>query len=397
MKSNKLIRYFLTLIAAALATSASGQSTREENAAKEIERIMENTNATGLSVAVVKDGKIIYNASFGKKNIEQGTSISNDDLFRIASISKSFTTTALMHLMDRGKIKLDQDVSELVGFKMRNPKYPDVKITVKMLLSHTSSLNDSRGYFNLDVANPEKGEGYVKCWNEYEPGTKYEYCNLGFNTLGAIIEKLSSERFDQFVRRIVIEPLGLNASFNVDSLDASKFVSLYSYEPADTSGGAPMVYKIQPSAYVSRAAEIEKGYVKGYSTPIFSPTGGMKISAGDLARYMAMHMNYGKIPGTRTRIISSKSARLMQSAVVETSPGETYGMALRQSTKLIPGEVMTGHTGSAYGLYSAMFFQPEKGFGIVMMTNGCRPVYKDGFVTIQSEVIRALYNIFIVK
>jgi hypothetical protein len=59
MKSNKLVRYFLTLIAAALATSASGQSTREENAAKEIERIMENTNATGLSVAVVKDGKII--------------------------------------------------------------------------------------------------------------------------------------------------------------------------------------------------------------------------------------------------------------------------------------------------------------------------------------------------
>lgn len=397
MKSNKLIRYFLTLIAAALATSASGQSTREENAAKEIERIMENTNATGLSVAVVKDGKVIYNASFGKKNIEQGTNISNDDLFRIASISKSFTTTALMHLLDKGKIKLDQDVSDLIGFKMRNPKYPDVKITVKMLLSHTSSLNDSRGYFNLDVANPSKGEGYEKCWNEYEPGTKYEYCNLGFNTLGAVIEKLSGERFDQFVRRIVIEPLGLNASFNVDSLDASKFVSLYSYEPDDTSKGAPMVYKIQPSAYVSRAAEIEKGYVKGYSTPIFSPTGGMKISAGDLAKYMAMHMNYGKIPGTRTRIISAKSAKLMQSAVVETSPGETYGMALRQSTKLIPGEIMTGHTGSAYGLYSAMFFQPEKGFGIVMMTNGCRPVYKDGFVTIQSEVIRALYNIFIVK
>jgi len=397
MKSNKLIRYFFTLIAAALATSASGQSTREENAAKEIERIMENTNATGLSVAVVKDGKVIYNASFGKKNIEQGTNISNDDLFRIASISKSFTTTALMHLLDKGKIKLDQDVSDLIGFKMRNPKYPDVKITVKMLLSHTSSLNDSRGYFNLDVANPEKGEGYEKCWNEYEPGTKYEYCNLGFNTLGAVIEKLSGERFDQFVRRIVIEPLGLNASFNVDSLDASKFVSLYSYEAADTSKGAPMVYKIQPSAYVSRAAEIENGYVKGYSTPIFSPTGGMKISAGDLAKYMAMHMNYGKIPGTRTRIISAKSAKLMQSAVVETSPGETYGMALRQSTKLIPGEIMTGHTGSAYGLYSAMFFQPEKGFGIVMMTNGCRPVYKDGFVTIQSEVIRALYNIFIVK
>ena len=87
----------------------------------------------------------------------------------------------------------------------------------------------------------------------------------------------------------------------------------------------------------------------------------------------------------------------MQAPVIETSPGETYGMSLRQSTKLIPGEIMTGHTGSAYGLYSAMFFQPEKGFGIVMMTNGCQPVYKDGFVTIQLETIRALYNIFIAE
>lgn len=398
MKNYLKPSHFVALLFAFIITlPAWGQQTKEERAEKEIAAIMEKTRAVGLSVAVVNNGKIIYNHSFGKKNTESGENISNDDLFRIASISKSFTTTSLMYLRDKGKIDMDMDVSKLVGFQVRNPKFPEIVITVKMLLSHTSSINDSQGYFQLDVLNPAVNTNYSKCFNNYAPGTSYEYCNLGFNTLGAIVEKLSGERFDNFVKRIVLNPLGLNAGFNVDSLDAKKYVTLYNFEPKDTTKGSPNIFRAQPGAYVSRKNEIASGYKTGFSTPLFSPTGGMKISANGLARYMMMHMNYGKDPVSGKRIISKKSSKLMQSPVIETSPGETYGMSLRQSSKLIPGEIMTGHTGSAYGLYSAMFFEPKKGFGIVMMTNGCQPVYKDGFVTIQLETIRALYNIFIVK
>ena len=89
----------------------------------------------------------------------------------------------------------------------------------------------------------------------------------------------------------------------------------------------------------------------GYSTPVFSPTGGMKISAADLARYMTMHMKHGKYNGAR--IISKKSSRIMQTTVAEK---EGYALALMHTDKLIPGKKLTGHTGSAYGLYSAMFF-----------------------------------------
>ena len=73
--------------------------------------------------------------------------------------------------MEKGLINLDQDVSELTGFPVRNPAFPDVVITVKMLLSHTSSLNDSQGYFNLDVINPEKNKEFAKSYNPYEPAT----------------------------------------------------------------------------------------------------------------------------------------------------------------------------------------------------------------------------------
>ncbi len=394
MKNRFNNRQILSLILAITLFSACSQ-TKEEKAQEDISKIMESTGAVGVAVAVVKDGEIIYSATFGKKSLEEGTAISQDDIFRIASISKSFTTTALMTLVEQGKLDINMDVSDLAGFKIRNPKFPDVVITLKMLLAHSSSMNDSQGYFRLDILNPEMNPDYGKCYNDYEPGTKYEYCNLAFNTIGAIVEKYSGVRFDNYVAEVVMRPLGLTGGFNVDSIDASKFVTLYSKEKIDTTEGAESLFRPQPAAYMSRAKDIDSGYVMGFSTPLFSPTGGMKVSAHDLARYMVMHMNYGVVPATGVRVISEESAKLMQSPVIETNAGEFYCLALRTSENLIPGEKMVGHTGSAYGLYSAMFFEPEKRFGFVMMTNGCAPEYKDGFTVIQGDVIRALYNVFV--
>jgi len=358
-------------------------------------KVMEETGSKALSVAVVKNGEIIYSGAFGKKDIESGEDLSKDDLFRIASISKSFTTTALMTLVDTGKLTLDTDVSDILGFMVRNPKFPDIVITVKMLLSHTASLNDSQGYFSLNTINPQTNPSYALCYRDYEPGTKYEYCNLGFNMIGSIVEKLAEERFDNFVRRVVLQPLGLEAGFNIDSLNSSKFVTIYEYVKDTISGET--VPKAQPAAYVSRGKEIAEGYVPGYSTPIFSPTGGMKISAQGLARYMSMHMNYGKDPVTGTRIISEESAKLMQTPVVEDNVNNHYALALKRTKNLIYGQELTGHTGSAYGLYSAMFFDPEKGYGIVMMTSSCIAEYIDGYVNIQRSTINALYDIFIAE
>jgi len=379
--------FVLALFFASGTVVSQERMTKEEQAVKELEQIMARTNAVGLAVAVVEDGKIVFVKSLGKKDIEKNIDLVPTDIFRIASISKSFATTALMQLVEKKKLSLDMDVSDLIGFRLRNPKYPDIKITVKMLLSHTSSLCDSLGYFELNVVNPDKNPGYAKAYHSYyAPGEKYDYCNLGFNIIGSIVEKLSGVRFDNYVRDNIIRPLGLYANHNVDSLDANKFVTLYS---KDATGK----FVPDPSAYRSRSADIANGYIMGYSTPLFSPTGGIKISAQDLAKYMIMHMNYGKSNGVK--IISKKSSRLMQTPVIATSESSKYCMALLHTYNLIPGEDMVGHTGSAYGLYSAMFFEPKEKFGVVMMTNGCTPVYKDGFTVIQGDVIRAMYNIFV--
>ena len=114
---------------------------QKEKTEDRIDSVMKQYKMAGLSVAVVKKREIIYVHSFGLKSIETKTPLSNDDIFRIASISKSFSATSIMQLVEAKKLSLNDDVSNLIGFKVRNPKFPEKVITLKMLMSHTSSLN----------------------------------------------------------------------------------------------------------------------------------------------------------------------------------------------------------------------------------------------------------------
>jgi CubicO group peptidase (beta-lactamase class C family) len=344
---------------------------------------MQETPVAGLSVAVVKGNRVIYAHSFGYMDLENRIPLTNDNIFRIASISKSFSATSIMQLAENGKLSLDDDVGDLLGFPVRNPKFPGTIITLRMLLSHRSSINDSQGYFSLDAIDPSKNADGSKCYNDYEPGKGYQYCNLSYNLTGAIIEKISGERFDQYVKKHITDPLGLKAGYCVDSLDASSFAKIYEYR-ADSSK-----FIHAPAAYAPRSAEIA-AYVMGRSTPVFSPTGGMKISAVDLARYMVMHSRMGRFEGGR--IISKKSAGMMRTVLSEK---EGYGLALLNTDKLISGERMLGHTGSAYGLYSAMFWHPKKKFGFIVISNGCHPGYSEGFNTVIRKTVNGLYDVFI--
>jgi CubicO group peptidase (beta-lactamase class C family) len=350
-----------------------------------IKEVMDSSNVVGFSVAVVKHHKIIYTHSFGLKDIDKKLPLTDQSIFRIASISKSFTATSIMQLVEAGKLSLDDDFSKLVGFQVRNPKYPNTVITLRMIMSHTSSVNDSQGYFSLDVIDPAKNKDYAKCYNDYEPGKGYAYCNLNFNMTGAVIEKITGERFDLYVKHHILDPLGLYGGYCVDSLDKSKFATLYEYNKDSAK------FIAATAAYNPRSEEI-KNHVLGVTTPIFSPTGGMKISATDLAKYMIMHSQRGKYKGGR--IISDNSAIQMQTKL---SDDEGYGLALETTEKLIPGEVMCGHTGSAYGLYSAMFFNAQKEFGIVVICNGVGNTYDSGFNNVIKAAVNKLYDAFIKK
>jgi CubicO group peptidase (beta-lactamase class C family) len=383
-KISNLKRLIIMLMIISITKSASAQVSQAES---EIRDIMKELTAAGISVAVVKNNHIIYTHSFGVSDVESQKPLTDDNIFRIASISKSFSATSIMQLIEAKKCSLDDDFSNLVGFKVRNPKYPDVVITLRMVMSHTSSVNDSQGYFTLDTINPSKNPNFAKCYNTYSPGAGYEYCNLNYNMVGAVIERLSGERFDQYVKHHILDPLGLYGGYCVDSLDHSRFAKLYEYD----SVSKQLVYA--PLAYNPRSQEV-KNYLIGYDTPIFSPTGGMKISATDLARYMMMHMNYGKLNGVR--IVSKKSSRTMQTKVSDGEGG--YGLALRHSHDLIEHKDLVGHTGSSYGLTSGMFFEPKEKFGIVVICNGSNQAYypgSDDINMLNRKTINVLYKYFI--
>jgi len=356
---------------------ASSQVNQANDAILEI---MEQSPIAGLAVAVVKKDQIIYQNSFGMKDLEEKIPMTDESLFRIASISKSFTATALMQLVEQKKLSLQDDVSDLIGFEIRNPRYPNKVITLEMLLSHTSSLNDSEGYFSLDAIDPSTNPDWKNCYNDYEPGDGYQYCNLNFNIAGTILERISGERFDHYIVNHILQPLDIYGGYNVDELDRSLFATIYDYQPESAT------FSPSPAAYASRKEDIDN-YTKGRSAPIFSPTGGLKISAPGLARYMSMHMNKGKYG--KTRIISRKSEKSMQKPRSEDAH---YGLALQTTTQFIPGVTLVGHTGLAYGLHSAMYFHPKKKYGIVIISSGNNPETEEGFVKVIREIAIALHK-----
>jgi len=341
--------------------------------------LMDEHDTVGLAVVVVRDNAVVYRNSLGWKDREAKIPLAQDDLFRIASISKSFSTTAVLQLVEQGRLSLDADVGELIGFPVRNPAFPERVITLRMLLDHTSSITDRQRYGNLDIINPATNKTWQDSYAERVPGERHEYSNLGYNMVGTIIERVSGQRFDRYIAAHVLDPLGLQAGYLPDALDADRFARIYRWHDGDG-------FVRSDQAYAPLAARLAD-YTMGYSAPMFSPTGGLKISAPDLATYMLMHMNLGEWNGVR--LITAANAEAMQTQSVPVDEHSGYGLAIRIDRTLIPGVEMVGHTGSAHGLYSSMFFDRARRFGFVVITNGTRSV------DVRTEVNRALYQHFI--
>lgn len=371
-KTRTLLFLFLTIVAVA---------SQAQSIDVQIQEVMDKHHAVGATVVVVKGGQPIYAQSFGYKNWENKTPLGLNSLFRIASISKSFTVTALMQLVEQGKLSLTDDMGDLMGFPVRNPKFPDKKITLEMALSHTSSISDKNGYFHFSAIEPTDDGMWKNSYNDYAPGEQYQYCNLNFNMAGAILERITGQNFDDYIRENILRPLNLYGGYRVDALNDQLFATIYTRENS--------TFVPQPAAYSPRTSDLED-YILGRSTPILSPTGGLKISAFDLAQYMLLHMNHGVSNGIR--LIEEESSKRMQTPVLASAK---YGLGLLQNDTMIPGLMLTGHTGSAHGLFSNMFFEPNEKFGFVVITNGCHAVHENGTLTFSKDMINLLYRTFI--
>ena len=361
---------FFVLLCAVVLLPACNRYNLDERIArfeKEMEEYREQTENIGMSVVFVHDNEIAYVRHFGVKNLESQEPIDDATMFRVASISKTFTATSILQQVEQGKVSLKTDAGELLGFPLRNPNYPDSVITLEMLLSHTSSINDDDGF------------------NDYAPGHGYAYCDHNYTLLGMILEQLTGERFDRYIAGHILEPLGLYGGYDVDSLDRSRFASLYQWD------GEKYVCTDE-GAYASRSERL-KTYHLGWDVPLLSPAAGMKMSALDVAKYMLMHMNYG-LAKNGVRILGDSTSRDMQIPRSEITD-EHFGLGLLQTESYSPGVFLVGHLGGAWGMRGGMFFNPEEKYGFVLMSNGSHDRENNDENNIHRNTLARMYKCFI--
>jgi CubicO group peptidase (beta-lactamase class C family) len=353
---------------------------------KKIIKILADFDAIGLSVVVVKDGKIYYHQTFGYNpdysDTIQKKTIRKENLYYLASVSKTFVGTAIMRLVEKGALSLDDDVNKYLDFCVRNPYFPEEPITIKMLLCHHSSLRKDVDYDNFDKINPKYNKQYKSFYNDYKPGSALEYSNLGFVILGAVIEKVSGLRFDHFINKYILKPLNLYGSYNVADLDSGLFVRTYSYSHKHSK------FVKQDNTYYNDQKLMDQ-YVLGYSTPALKPAGGMVISALDLAKYMILHINKGKYKRHKRLLKEDSEKQLWQK-----QGNSGFGLSFVHFLTTIPGVDLIGMTGGAKGIHSAMLFQPEGKYGFVVICNGCKAKSADGS-EMNKSIIRELYKSFI--
>lgn len=363
---------------------------------------MAEDHIVGLSAAFVKDGKVIWANGYGWADFERQKKTTPDTIYRIASISKAITATALMQLWEQGKFGLDDDISTYLGFNVRNPAYPHDQITFRMLLTHTSGILDGSsqgGYLQaISSGNPPAlkdlllpgGKAYsFLTWGAYQPGSDFNYSNFGSGIIACLVEKISGERFDRYALNHIFKPLGMDASYEVADLTNIDRLAVL-YKP--TTGHGNFI----PAADYFQEGERPKppAYALPLGNDYLGPAGGVRASVTDLAKFMIAHMNGGVYNGIR--ILNRGTADLMHQM-------QWFGNGLegfyRQKglnfhiTDALAGRRLTGHAGAAYGLVSDMYFNLDENTGVIFMTNGGDyQLLDNGFTNIENDVINQVFE-----
>jgi CubicO group peptidase (beta-lactamase class C family) len=303
------------------------------------------------------------------------------------------TTLGLMRLLEDGKVKLDTDVSRHLGFMLRNPHFPDRAITLRHLLTHTSSLRDDAGY-SFGAGMALKDVITPAMWaNNAAPGEYFTYCNLGWGVIGTVMEAVTGERFDRLMRRLLLDPLGLQAGYNPSELAPaalSNVATLYRKRTVDTEVWDPAgPWIAQADDYVTKPAALPPGierYAVGTNATPFSPTGGLRISARGMGTVMRMLMNGGVHDGRRLLKQSTLDLMFSRQWTYDGKNGDTlnglfncWGLGNEQfpdqaanNTRLVEGGgfAAVGHLGDAYGLMSVFVADLKNRDGMVVLVGG---------------------------
>ncbi|WP_021168348.1 D-alanyl-D-alanine carboxypeptidase precursor [Sporomusa ovata DSM 2662] len=372
---------------------------------KQLLTTMEKYKVVGLSAAVFNERKLIWNGSYGWADLATDRTVNTETVFRAASLSKMITATALMQLYEQGKFGLDDDISQYLGYQIRNPRYSDVKITFRQLLTHTSSIVDSGAYTTIlegtpallqeidiqDMLVPD-GQYYDPgTFGNYAPGTQFSYSNFGTGIVGTLVEKISGLPFDKYCTKYIFQPLDMSASF----------------EPSDIINWQNIAVLYRPDASLTSFRPTKDNYNGTKPTPAtsagalaHSPAGGLRTNSTDLAKFLQVHMNGGMVK-QHTRILKPDTADLMHSmqwfGYSMSGFYKQKGLNFHITDDLVPGKRLVGHSGEAYGLSGDAYYDPDSKLGIVFLMNGANLIDANPYYSVENAIAKTLFTTFAPK
>lgn len=345
-------------------------------------------------------------------------------IFRVASISKLVAALGVMRLVEEGRLDLDRDVSDYLGWSLRNPAFPDQAITLRMILAHTSSLRDGDYVMPLGTRVAEKVRE-AQFWSASKgPADGYfAYSNTGFVVLGTIMEAATGERFDRLMTRLVLAPLGLDAGYNwsgVSDAGLANAAALYRTAKEAYDPDAAWVVQIddlkgvRPACPVVRASPDDpcdlEAYVPGTHGGLFGPQGGLRISPEGLGKIARLILGGGEVDGVRLLKPETLDAMMTPAWIADGTNGSiegesasmcAYGISMQalglsndpcRDNVFGDGRVRWGHLAEAWGLYGGFWIDREAGTASIYLVTGTstspwdRPGTRSAFTALEEEL-----------
>lgn len=315
----------------------------ERTVAPQLERLA----IPGAAVAAVAGGETVFAEGFGLADVDDGRAFdAADTVFHIDSVSKVFTATAVMQLVERGELRLDADVNRyLTAFQVEDA-FPGRPVTLESLLTHTSGFEDALIDPDLAEADRELG-AYVQRHRPERvrpPGEVHSYSDYGFDLAGHIVATVSGMPFEQYVHSSILEPLGMaDTRFVTAAEDEDPVRGAVGYEAAD--GG------LRPA---------ERGYTSA------APSVGVVSTAADMAVFMTAQLTGA---AGDAGILEPSTVELMHATRFQQAP-DAPGLALPFAEERHGGLRVLGHSGEGPGTHSMLTLIPQCGVGLFVTYNG---------------------------
>ncbi len=344
-----------------------------------IDKTASKYGAVGLQAAVVENGRVTDCYTYGWATKDSAV-MTPEYKIRVASISKVAVGIAAMLLREEGVIDLDQDIGSYWGVRIKNPKYPDTPITIRSLLSHTSSI--------CDYSNASRNYNAVKstlssstCFTSGKPGaiSSWGYNNYGFAVLGMTLELAADKYLDTILNEKLWNIMEIDASFDGGCIENTDLLTTLYYH--DGSVGSS----------VSKQKTFVRGDYPGQTGVSFA--GGLTISAADLGKVITLLVNDGCYEGMR--LMEAESVELMETRnETQLSDGTYQALPLRSQDHIYGRDRLYYHTGSAYGVYNFFSYDPFAGDGVVVLTVGASAA-KDsrGIYAVCGEISDYIYKV----